>query len=77
MNNFSEKSERYQKKIKEQRQTLCWECDRPDCPWMQKLEAVPGWTAESTTIKNRERDVVNSYHVISCPMFRKTEDKKC
>lgn len=61
--------------------TLCYECARSVsfCPWSKRGEAVEGWNAVPTKLKNGQsrngsgqvvpESVVDSYHVIDCPLF--------
>lgn len=60
--------------------TLCWQCKRLDCSWMQSLTPVPGWEAKPDMIRQRQTNKktgkvkiteVPSYMVINCPMFEK------
>lgn len=48
------------------------------CPWAEKRVPIKGWKAEETLVKDKGRGVrtihlVNSYHVVECPLFE--EDK--
>lgn len=61
--------------------TLCYRCARAVgfCKWSKKGEAIEGWLAIPTKLKNGQSrngsgevvpaSVVDSYHVINCPMF--------
>ena len=54
--------------------TLCWCCENATsnyCPWVEKGDPVPGWRATPTKIKQNGRVVCDSYHVNSCPMFKR------
>ena len=59
------------------KESLCWTCQRATgfCSWSRHFEAVPGWEAEPTTIKNgygRGYDeYVSSFEVKSCPLYIK------
>ena len=61
--------------------TLCYRCARAVgfCKWSKKGEAIEGWNAIPTKLKNGQsrngsgevvpESVVDSYHVIDCPIF--------
>lgn len=54
--------------------TLCWDCrnatDPAKCPWVGKWEPVDGWDAKPTLLKIPGCiEPVQSFHVISCPLF--------
>lgn len=54
--------------------TLCWQCKRLDCSWMQSLIPVSGWEAKPTRLKYVHKGITEnrpSYRVINCPMFEK------
>ena len=57
--------------------SLCWCCENATsnyCPWVEKGEAVPGWRATPTKIKQNGKVVCDSYHVHSCPMFKRDSE---
>ena len=63
--------------------TICWACGNavPDaegergCPWSREGRPVEGWEAERRDIRiqprrpGEERRAVESYQVITCPVF--------
>lgn len=52
--------------------TLCWNCARLDCTWMQNLEPVPGWDAIKTDVGHLTTQGYKhlpSYCVLSCPCY--------
>ena len=61
--------------------TLCYRCARAVgfCKWSKNGEAIEGWNAVPTKLKNGQtrngsgevvpESVVDSHHVIYCPMF--------
>ena len=54
--------------------SLCWCCENATsnyCPWVEKGEPIPGWRATPTKIKQNGKVVCDSYHVHSCPMFKR------
>ena len=53
--------------------TLCWDCKRAlgDCPWSRSFEPVEGWVAVPTVIYYHSQPSVDSYCVISCPLFER------
>lgn len=54
--------------------TLCWDCANATnnfCPWVESGKPVDGWRATPTTIKQNGHVVAHSYHVHSCPMFKR------
>ena len=54
--------------------TLCWDCANATnnfCPWAESGKPVDGWRATPTTIKQNGHVVAHSYHVHSCPMFKR------
>lgn len=59
----------------ERKDTLCWGCSKAtgkeDCPWANKLKPVEGWEAMPTKIKMTVHITVNSYKIVSCPLFKK------
>lgn len=61
---------RHKAKERRNRQTICWECSRLDCPWMQDSIPVKGWIAEPSVIKNKNGDI-KSFCVMQCPMYEK------
>lgn len=58
--------------MKNKKPTLCWSCAKAgggnvsECPWAREFKPVDGWNA----IYNDELD---SYAVISCPLFERDE----
>lgn len=50
--------------------TLCWECKRLDCVWMENLKPVPGWTAERHIRDFSGKELV-TYCVKQFPEFRR------
>ena len=52
--------------------TICWDCVKLDCSWMQSLEPVAGWDAEKTyhtdKVNGKMKDWL-SYCVKSCPGY--------
>lgn len=54
-------------------ETLCWKCKNyTKCSWYKTFTPVEGWEAEKTKLKISENHYVDSYKVISCPMFEQT-----
>lgn len=54
--------------------SLCWCCANATnnfCPWAESGKPVDGWRATPTTIKQNGHVVAHSYHVHSCPMFKR------
>lgn len=54
--------------------TLCWDCANATnnfCPWAESGKPVDGWRATPTKIKQNGKVVCDSYHVHSCPMFKR------
>lgn len=57
--------------------TLCWCCEyalpEEDCPckWSTVFKPVEGWEA-----KKRKINGADSYHVISCPLFKRGGSKE-
>jgi hypothetical protein len=54
--------------------TLCWDCANAtsnDCPWVDRAEPVPGWGAKETKIRKGGKVVCESYHIRSCPKFKR------
>lgn len=62
--------------------TLCWTCQRAVganmCDWAKYFEPVKGWVAKPVKIgTGRYNDkVINSYLVITCPLYIKDVKKK-
>ena len=53
--------------------TICWNCaNYTKCSWHKTFTPVEGWVAEKTIKKG----VGESYCVKSCPMFKKSEERK-
>lgn len=67
----------FEPEVRYTKESLCWTCQRATgfCSWSRHFEAVPGWEAEPTTIKNgygRGYDeYVSSFEVKSCPLYIK------
>lgn len=61
--------------------TICWRCKNAinGCPWSRNFRPVKDWIAIPTKIKSSFIDgrqkLVDSYIVVSCPLF-KTEDNE-
>lgn len=67
------------------RSTKCWDCEKAcgGCSWSRSFEPVPGWTAQKTEVKSATCNsgkmcsyLMPSYHVIDCPQFVRTPDRK-
>lgn len=66
------------------RANICFDCVHsvPDsrghgCPWSERFEPVPGWTAEPTKLlvsttkhKRSYQYFADTYRVIACPRFK-------
>lgn len=55
-----------------QAQSICFECERSmrgSCPWRERFEPYPGWTAEKTALKCGGTVTTVSYNVRACPGF--------
>jgi len=56
------------------RANICFDCENACggalCQWADRLEPVPGWTAEVVSHSYRG-DVIDTYHVTACPNFIK------
>ena len=57
-------------------ETKCWSCAKESfskCPWVLFGQAVKGWKAEKTEIKNgslQDSDrIIKSFSVIKCPNY--------
>lgn len=58
--------------------TLCWDCANAtsnDCPWVDRAEPVPGWGAKETKIRKGGKVVCESYHIRSCPKFKRDAER--
>lgn len=55
---------------------ICFDCQNAvpnaetgrGCPWSERFEPVPGWTAELTTV-NRNWNSSPTYAITDCPLF--------
>lgn len=50
--------------------SLCQQCFCFDCAWHMRFEEVEGWTAKKTTLTFCNGEIVESYQVTDCPLFR-------
>lgn len=56
--------------------SLCCDCTKLDCTWMQNLEPVAGWEAIRTDVGHptpQGYKPLPSYCVVSCPYYTKAE----
>lgn len=65
---------KHKAKAKHVKQTICWECSKLDCPWMQDAIPVKNWIAEPSVIKDNNGDI-KSYCVIHCPLYERSKKK--
>lgn len=56
-------------------ESICWSCERVDCPWMRKTKPVEGWEAEHHKRAITKGKLVDCYIVRYCPLFRKASNK--
>lgn len=73
--NYSKAGDR-KEPVKKNGHTLCWTCSlagKSICQWDREFKPVPGWVAEETRVLiSFKNQYVESYRVISCPMYRKS-----
>lgn len=66
------------------KESICWGCRKADhftnvenpCPWASKFQPVEGWVAEESRLKGYHSKGIESYRVISCPLFDADPPKK-
>ena len=53
--------------------TLCWDCENATggCSWSKRFIPVEGWDAIPTRVNMTVGKKVDSYTVVSCPLFKK------
>lgn len=64
---------------------ICFDCKRAcgGCSWTEldpknlqtRFEPVPGWDATKTFFKNGDGRKVETYHIRSCPLFEKDDER--
>lgn len=61
--------------IKKQNETICWDCQNcTKCTWSRGVP-VCGWEATPTKIAFGDK-VIDSYCVLKCPFFKKTNTNR-
>lgn len=63
---------------RQKNESICWSCKNAcgSCPWSSSFTPVEGWNAIPTKVKgnNYTGEIIDSYHVISCPMYKNDYD---
>ena len=66
------------KAVEKMAEQLCWFCSKAcggsDCPWANKLQPVPGWTAKPSIVMSNYNQI-NTFRIFECPLYEKEKRK--